>query len=38
MVTHLTTIVSLYNHPEDDRITDRNIFYVLLNVHLVRSV
>jgi hypothetical protein len=26
MVTHLTTNGALYIHPEDGRITDRNIF------------
>jgi len=26
MVTHLTAIVFLYDHPEDGRITGRNVF------------
>jgi len=29
MVTHLTTIVLLYNHPEDGRFTGRN---MLVNI------
>jgi len=29
MVTHLTAIIFLYDHPEDGRITGRNMLVIL---------